>query len=75
MQGAQVQICDAWSENKITHATQSMAKGFFKKEKKLIVNLGDVNRYHCKILSILLYVWIFYNKTLVRGGKKISQAF
>ena len=58
-----------------SHTPQSMPKRFKKKKKKKsIVNLGGMNRFHCKIISILLCVWIFYNKT-VRGEKKISQAF
>ena len=36
MQGAQVQICDAWSENKITHTTEHAQK--IKKKKKKKVN-------------------------------------
>ena len=45
MQGAQVQISDAWLENKITHATEHGQK--IKKKKKLIVNPGSINRFHC----------------------------
>ena len=36
MQGAQVQICDAWSENKITHTTEHAQK--IKKKKKKVTS-------------------------------------